>query len=116
LIYWDKLKYIKLYVIYLFVSAVTSISNYSHCLFLLVEEIAGVPGENHRHTLSHTVVSSTPRHHWASAGWELLTISALTLTLTFNNSPNHDQQNLSNSLNTKKGGTTICEVGNIGIK
>ena len=46
---------------------------------------------------------------------ELSTIT-LTLTLTFNNSPNHDQQNLSNSLNTKKGGTTICEVGNIGIK
>ena len=43
---------------------------------VLVEEIAGVPGENHRNTLSHTVVSSTPRHHWASAGWELLTISA----------------------------------------
>jgi hypothetical protein len=47
---------------------------------------------------------------------ELSTIT-LTLTLTFNNTPNHDQQNLSNSLNTKKGGgTTICEVGNIGIK
>ena len=43
-------------------------------------------------------------------------LSTLTLTLTFNNSPNHDQQNFSNSLNTKKGGITICEVGNIGIK
>ena len=31
-------------------------------------------------------------------------LSTLTLTLTFNNSPNHDQQNFSNSLNTKKGG------------
>ena len=38
---------------------------------LLVEE-AGVPGENHRpvtshwQTLSHNVVSSTPRHEWDS--------------------------------------------------
>jgi len=28
---------------------------------LLVEE-TGVPGENHRHTFSHAVVLSTPRH------------------------------------------------------
>jgi hypothetical protein len=34
---------------------------------------------------------------------EAMRITA-TLTLTFNNSPNHDQQNFSNSLNTKKGG------------
>jgi hypothetical protein len=38
---------------------------------LLVGE-TGVPGENHRpvashwHTLSHNVVSSTPRHEWGS--------------------------------------------------
>jgi len=38
---------------------------------ILVEE-TGVPGENHRpvtshwQTLSHNVVSSTPRHEWGS--------------------------------------------------
>jgi hypothetical protein len=32
---------------------------------LLVEE-TGVPGENHRQTLSHNVVSSTPRHERGS--------------------------------------------------
>jgi hypothetical protein len=38
---------------------------------ILVEE-SGVPGEKHRHavshwqTLSHNVVSSTPRHEWDS--------------------------------------------------
>ena len=32
---------------------------------LLVEE-TGVPGENHRRTLSHIVVSSTPRHERGS--------------------------------------------------
>jgi hypothetical protein len=40
-------------------------------LYLLVEE-TGVPRENHRpvashwQTLSHNVVSSTPRHEWGS--------------------------------------------------
>ena len=32
---------------------------------LLVEE-TGVPGENHQQTLSHNVVSSTPRHERGS--------------------------------------------------
>ena len=45
--------------------------SYNMASVLLVEETR-VPGENHRpvanrrHTLSHNVVSSTPRHWWHS--------------------------------------------------
>ena len=48
-----------------------NISVISWLSVLLVEE-TGVPGENHRpvaghrQTLSHNVVSSTPRHEWDS--------------------------------------------------
>jgi len=48
-----------------FKATFNNISAISWQSVLLVEE-TGLPGENHWQTLSHNVVSSTPRHEWSS--------------------------------------------------
>ena len=48
-----------------FNTTLNNISGISWRSVLLVEE-TGVPAASHRQTLSHNVVSNTPRHEWDS--------------------------------------------------